>query len=116
MIARRLCLDCVRARARASLEETPVLVEQPSAGPHAGDPVESVLGRERAQYLHAALATLSDRQRAAVVARAVEERPPDEIAASMGVSVSAVDSLLMRSRRRLASAYVRVAGGSPSTP
>lgn len=114
VIARRLCVDALRLQARTSLEESPVPVDQPASGPD--DPLESLLGRERAMHLRAALATLSERQRAAVVARAVEERPPGEIAARLGVSVSAVDSLLMRSRRRLASAYVRVAGGSPSSP
>jgi RNA polymerase sigma-70 factor (ECF subfamily) len=115
VIARRLCVDCQRARARTSLEESPVPVELPSAG-GPDDPLESLLGRERAQHVRAALSTLSERQRVAVLARAVDGRPPGEIAASLGVSVSAVDSLLMRSRRRLASAYVRVAGGSPSSP
>lgn len=114
VIARRLCVDCVRARARTSLEESPVSVEEPGTG--RDDPLESVLGRERARHLWAALATLSERQRTAVVARALEDSPPGEIAARLGVSVSAVDSLLMRSRRRLASAYVRAAGGSPSAP
>jgi RNA polymerase sigma-70 factor (ECF subfamily) len=107
VIAQRLCVDAMRARARVSPEEVPVPTEKVSAGE---GPEQSVIEWEEAQHVHKALATLSRRQREAVVARAVQERRPPEIAADLGVSVGAVDSLLMRARRSLASAYHRVAG------
>ncbi len=107
VIAQRLCVDTMRARARVSPEEAPVAAEQVSGS---RDPEESVLEWEEVEQVQRALATLSRRQREAVLARAVEERRPPEIAASFGVSVGAVDSLLMRARRSLASAYHRVAG------
>ena len=103
VIARRLCLDTVRARARARNRPEPVPVRP-------RDPEESVLRQEEVRQLHAALGTLSDRQREAVVARAVEEQPLQEIAARLGLSTGAVDSLLLRARRRLAKAYLRTAG------
>lgn len=114
VIARRLCLDAMRAQARTSSEEA-ALADR--AEPAPATPEDSVLARERVQHLKTALLTLPRRQREAVVARAVEERRPPEIAASLGLSVGAVDSLLLRGRRRLAEAYVRAAaGGSPFTP
>ena len=108
VIAQRLCVDTVRARARVSPEEVPVpAAETPSEGT---TPEESILDGEEILHLQQALSTLSRRQREAVVARAVEERGPGEIAESLGVSVGAVDSLLLRARRRLATAYRRVGG------
>ncbi|MGH9278517.1 MAG: RNA polymerase sigma factor [Acidimicrobiales bacterium] len=99
VIARRLCLDTLRARARTQPECRPVAEERPS--PARGDPEESILRREEVRSLQAALSTLSTRQRQAVIARAVDDQPPSEIAASLGLSTSAVDSLLLRARRRL---------------
>lgn len=108
VIARRLCVDTLRARARTQPERVPVTDERPSQEPV--DPEELVLHQEEVRHLHAALRTLSSRQRAAVMARAVDERPTSEIAASWGLSTGAVDSLLLRARRRLAQAYHRKAG------
>jgi RNA polymerase sigma-70 factor (ECF subfamily) len=105
VIAHRLCVDTVRARARTQPEEVPVPVDEPSPGP--GNPEESVLDQERVRQLREALAMLSDRQRDAVVARTLDERGPGEIAAQLGLSVGAVDSLLLRGRRRLARMYRR---------
>ncbi len=49
-----------------------------------------------------ALASLPDRQRDVVMARDVDGRRPPEIAAALGLSLGAVDSLLLRARCRLA--------------
>jgi hypothetical protein len=51
------------------------------------------------------LSTLPARQRAVIVARDLEGRRPGEIAASLGLSLGAVDSLLLRARRRMATAW-----------
>ena len=110
VIARALCIDAFRARARVEPHEEPL------AGAHdyrPNEPEESLLRLERAAQLWAALATLPDRQRRAVMAREWEELRPGEIADRLGLSIGAVDSLLLRARRRLALAYRRLAAGSP---
>lgn len=102
VIARSLCMDSFRAKARVEPREQPLagdLAERPN------EPEESTLRRERADHVREALATLPDRQRRAVIARDCEGRPPGEIADSLGLSVGAVDSLLLRARRRLAQSY-----------
>ena len=113
VIAQRLCVDTIRARARTQPEERPVPMERHRS--RAGDPEESVLDREQARHLQEALDTLPPRQREAVVARTLDERRPGEIAESLGLSVGAVDSLLLRGRRRLAHAY-RQAAAEQSAP
>lgn len=75
-------------------------------GYDAPDPVPSVAARmiaaEGASALDAALATLPDRQRQAVVLRHVEGYSNPDIAAMMGCGVEAVESLTARGKRRLA--------------
>jgi hypothetical protein len=69
-----------------------------------------VLGQERAAQVRQALADLPDRQRRAVIARDWEGLRPGEIADRLGLTVGAVDSLLLRARRGLALSYRRLAG------
>ena len=107
VIARSLCMDAFRAKARVEPREEPLagrLDHRPN------EPEESLLHRERAAQVREALAGLPDRQRRAVIARDWEELPPGEIADRLGLSVGAVDSLLLRARRRLALSYRRLAG------
>jgi RNA polymerase sigma-70 factor, ECF subfamily len=107
VIARSLCMDAFRAKARVEPREEPL------AGGHdhrPNEPEESLLHQERSAQLRQALASLPDRQRRAVIARDWEELRPGEIADRLGLSVGAVDSLLLRARRRLALAYRLVAG------
>ena len=106
-IARSLCVDAFRARARVEA------CEQPPAGlrdHRPNEPEESALLVEQLTHLRDALATLPERQRTAVIARDGDELRPSEIAEGLGVSVGAVDSLLVRARRGLAIAYQRLAG------
>ena len=107
VIARSLCMDAFRAQARVQPWEQP-----PASGREhrPNEPEESVLSRERAAQVQEALASLPDSQRLAVVARDWDELRPGEIADRLGLSVGAVDSLLLRGRRRLALAYRRLAG------
>jgi RNA polymerase sigma-70 factor (ECF subfamily) len=107
VIARSLCMDSFRAQARVQPWEEP-----PTAGTdhRPNEPEESVLSRERAAQMQQALASLPDSQRLAVVARDWDELRPGEIADRLGLTVGAVDSLLLRGRRRLARAYRRLAG------
>jgi len=107
VIARSLCMDAFRAHARVEPREKP-LVGRHDHRPN--EPEESLLSSERAALVQEALATLPDRQRRAVIARDWEGLRPGEIADRLGLSVGAVDSLLLRARRRLALSYRRVAG------
>ncbi len=98
VIANNLCVDHVRATARTSPTDDVIgestLVENP--------PEDALLRAEQAAMIQRALASLPDRQRDVVVARDVDGRRPPEIAAALGLSLGAVDSLLLRARRRLA--------------
>lgn len=122
VIAQRLCLDLVRARTRTVPDDDPLrdhrLALNVVIDLDAGTVTEEALvRRERTERVQEALALLPDRQREVVVARHFEGRRPPEIAASLGVSVGAVDSLLLRARRRLALNYEHVvADSSAATP
>jgi len=107
VIARSLCMDAFRAHARVEPREKP-LVGRHDHRPN--EPEESLLSSERAAQVQEALASLPDRQRRAVIARDWEGLRPGEIADRLGLSVGAVDSLLLRARRRLALSYRRAAG------
>jgi|GEM_PF-761090 len=110
IIARHLCVDAVRARSRVVPSESP-MSEHHSDG---NEPHDSLFDRERTMQVRRALDSLPPRQRQAVEARA-QGTGPSEIADDLGLSVGAVDSLILRGRRRLAVAYHRVAGEGGST-
>lgn len=99
-IAHNLCVDSLRKRARLTLVDS---VDDTSA-PSVGEPEHALLRRHEADVVHRALADLPPRQRDVVIARDLEQRRPGEIAAALGLTVGAVDSLLLRGRRRLAAA------------
>ena len=106
VIAQRICIDTARAALRAEARAE----RAANAGPKtAEDPAETVMLHEQVDALQFAIAALPRRQREVVVARLVEGRRPSEIAATLGMSIAAVDSLLLRARRKLASAYGAVA-------
>lgn len=107
VIARSLCMDAFRARARVEPREEPLAGGREH---RPNEPEQSVLAWERAAQVREALASLPDRQRRAVIARDWEGLRPGEIAERLGLSVGAVDSLLLRARRRLALSYRSVAG------
>jgi RNA polymerase sigma-70 factor, ECF subfamily len=110
VIARHMCVDRLRARSRVVPKASP-MSENHTDGNQPDDPL---LDRERTMEVRRALDSLPPRQRHAVTARA-EGTGPGEIADDLGLSVGAVDSLILRGRRRLALAYRRVAGESGST-
>jgi RNA polymerase sigma-70 factor (ECF subfamily) len=107
VIAQRLCIDLLRAQTRTTPREDPLAGDR-EVGPNT--PEDRALDIDTAATLRVALATLPPRQRDVVIARDVEERRPPEIAAAFGLTVGAVDSLLLRARRRLAGAYRAAAG------
>lgn len=103
VIALRLCGDAWRAASRVTPVAEPVPADSASAAAASSDVcVDALLRRERAAAVRGALATLPARQREVIVARYVEGRRPRDVAASLAVSVGAVDSLLLRARRKLA--------------
>ena len=60
--------------------------------------------RERAAAVHAALATLGDKEREALLLKA-EGFSYDEIAAALGLAKGAIGTTLARARRRLVEAF-----------
>jgi RNA polymerase sigma-70 factor (ECF subfamily) len=110
IIARHLCVDSLRATARVVPSAAP-MSENHADG---NEPHDSLLDRERTDHVQRALASLPPRQRQAVTARALGSGP-GQIADDLGLSVGAVDSLILRGRRRLALAYRRVAGEGGAT-
>jgi RNA polymerase sigma-70 factor, ECF subfamily len=95
-VATNLCLDRLRRR-----RETP----HPDAGAEMIDPAlgadHGLALAERGQAVRAALDTLPERQRAAIVLCHFEELGNIEAAAILEVSVEALESLLARGRRTL---------------
>lgn len=101
-IVRNLCIDRMRrhggARASVPLDG---LAPPPDPAPGAEARLQQ---SARALALHAALRALPERQRQAVVLRHMEELGNPEIAARIGGSVEAVESLIARGKRALAKA------------
>ncbi len=99
-VVANLCIDRMRRNAPTSLDA------EDAAEPVDGAPsVDSKLqDRARSTALYAALATLPDRQRQAVVLRHIEGLANPEIAEIMNIGVEAVESLTARGKRALAKA------------
>lgn len=97
-VALSRCTDRLRARRETSLDDSPEIVDR-SPTPEAGLQQQSVALRVRA-----ALATLAERQRAAVVLCHFEEMTNIEAAAALEISIEALESLLSRGRRALRAA------------
>jgi RNA polymerase sigma-70 factor (ECF subfamily) len=93
-IARNLCIDFMRKKRPELMERLPETISQ-----------ETPLGRmERAQALNAlmtAVDALPENQRAVILLRHDQGLRYQEIADAMGLTVSAVESLLVRARRTL---------------
>jgi len=95
-VASNLATDRLRKRGRMTAME--------DAGEPADDApsaLETMTAAERANALDAALLTLPDRQREAVVLRHIEGLANPEIADVMDISVEAVESLTARGKRSL---------------
>ena len=95
VIARNECLARIRGRMR---EPLPVKEPEALAGP---DAHEVAVRREGVAELRDALAELPAQQRDALLLREVRGLSYEEVAASLAVTTSAVESLLFRARRRL---------------
>lgn len=97
-VVANLCTDRLRKRRSVPLEEV--------AEPHdpRPDAEQRLQQRARADALQAALQTLPDRQRQAVVLRHIEGLANPEIASILEIGVEAVESLTARGKRGLAAA------------
>lgn len=96
-----LCADRQRARARRRAE---ALDEVAEPADERADTEGALMARQRVDALQAALATLPDRQRQAVVLRHIEGLTNPEIATILEIGVEAVESLTARGKRALTTA------------
>ena len=100
-VASNLCIDRLRARRRRRAEALDEVTE-PDSG--AASALAVMIEADRMAALDAALATLPERQREAVVLRHIEGLSNSEIAEILEIGVEAVESLTARGKRALAMA------------
>ncbi len=96
-----LCTDRQRSARRRRADALDEVAEPADDG---ADVASQMMTRARVDALQAALETLPDRQRQAVVLRHIEGLSNPEIAAILDVGVEAVESLTARGKRSLAAA------------
>ena len=101
-VALNLCYDRLRRR-REVATETPPEQADPGPGPDRG-----LLAADAGRRVNAALQSLPERQREAIVLCHYQELGNIEAAALMGISVEALESLLGRGRRALRAALADV--------
>lgn len=102
-VTSNLCFD--RLRRRREMPAADLLPELPDPAGNSsgrGGAHGTLIAADRTSALSAALARLPERQRLAVVLRHLKELGNPEVAAVLGTSVEAVESLLARARRTLA--------------
>ncbi|MEO5620962.1 MAG: RNA polymerase sigma factor [Cypionkella sp.] len=100
-VAGNLCTDRLRLRQRRRSEALDDVAEPESGAPSA---VAGLIEADRMAALDAALASLPERQREAVVLRHIEGLSNPEIAEVLQIGVEAVESLTARGKRALAAA------------
>ncbi len=100
-VVTNLCTDRLRARKRRQTDALD-LVAEPEDG--AAGVVAGMIEANRMAALTAALASLPDRQREAVVLRHIEGLTNPEIAEILQIGVEAVESLTARGKRALTAA------------
>jgi RNA polymerase sigma-70 factor (ECF subfamily) len=127
-IAHNLAKNCLRSRQRKPLVPMPYLHDSGPLGARPAEqivhdpgtgPMEKVQKNERAARIRAALDTLNERQRTAVVLNKFEEMNYAEIAEVMGLTTKGVKSLLSRARMNLRaelSEYIYMDDPAPPAP
>ncbi len=100
-VTANLCTDRQRARAR---RRTEALDDVAEPADDRADSEGALMARQRVNALQAALASLPDRQRQAVVLRHIEGLTNPEIATILDIGVEAVESLTARGKRALTAA------------
>ncbi len=109
-IAVNHCLNEIRSRKSQPALAAPIndLLEEP-----AGEHPDSRLSRQELQRaVKAAIDSLPENQRMAVILARYEEMSYDEIASTLGLSLEAVKSVLFRAKENLKQALSRFARGS----
>lgn len=104
-IANNHCIDRLRKRRATfvSIDDNPVLQNLEDDGPL---PERSAMRREHSREIQALLDELDPDYRTPLILRHWEELSYDEIAETMGISVSAVKSRLFRARQKMADIVV----------
>ncbi len=101
-VASNLCTDRLR---KHSGKRRPADIDSVAEPADETPSVEKkMIGQDRADALQSALQTLPERQRQAVSLRFLQELSNPEVAGVMDISVDAVESLLARGKRGLATA------------
>ena len=95
-IARRKVADALRRRGRREGRMSALTEETPAAS--SDQPEATIARQERASLIHAMLAALPEDQREALLLHYVEGLPQAEVAAVLGRSPAAINSLLQRAR------------------
>lgn len=98
-VVTNLCTDRLRAGRRRAM---PMGDDLPDLADPTPDSAARLLSAARLEALDAALASLPERQREAVVLRHIEGLSNPEIAEVLGIGVEAVESLTARGKRALA--------------
>src|SRR5579859_1731730 len=99
-----ICLDALRRRQRSpisSLEQQAESMREPASADVWEQPEWRLEWRESASEVRSALAELPRPQREALTLHYLEDRPYDEIAASMGVPLNTVKSHILRGKERM---------------
>lgn len=97
-VVMNLCIDIKRRKRGGNVD----IDDIPEPADPAKTAVETLQDTARQDALQAALMTLPERQRQAVVLRHIEELSNPEIAEILSISVEAVESLTSRAKRALA--------------
>lgn len=98
-IASNTAIDFLRRNGRISLSEIDEMPEHCAS--HGEHPEKLALQRERSGAMDLALAVLTDRERAALVMRDVEDMPAEEVAAVLKCSKATVRSHIANARIKL---------------
>jgi len=111
-IANHHCIDRLRKRRAiyVSIDDNPVLENLEHADPQ---PEADVLSKELAAELQKLLDKLDPDYRTPLVLRYWEDCSYEEIAETMGLTVSAVKSRLFRARKQIADLYANQAATTP---
>jgi len=108
-VAMNLCYDRLRTR-RDTVDEEAADRLPDETVPAAGEPEAALEARQHGERVRAALAALPPRQREALVLTYYQELSNAQAASLMGLSVDALESLLVRARRGV---RARLAQGEP---
>ncbi|MEZ4734732.1 MAG: sigma-70 family RNA polymerase sigma factor [Caldilineaceae bacterium] len=111
-IANHHCIDRLRKRRAkyVSIDENPVLQNLEHEAPQ---PEEDLLSQEMAAELQKLLGKLDPDYRTPLILRYWEDCSYEEIAETMGLTVSAVKSRLFRARKQVAELYANQAATTP---